>query len=855
MGYEFNLTRLCGSYNWTIWNNQTNDFGLCFYSVAVVNPAHALLAIISAFYIGLRSQAYYLRTRQQKWIIMVRGLSVLILAVTPVICLVVSYILQANILENVGISYYVEESIEVFSWLLHFIYIMILLERVTPSIRGKRGALFILIMVTIVDCLQCRSLLVQSRHETSFTVITRAHAIVRLACLTAYFLTLIPAGDDSESHYEELLTNERVGERSSLLAGRYNSQDYGGFHEDNDPHYLGVAREGSNWLSKIFLYYVNPLIWKGRKDLLKGPDDLFDVGSKLTTHYNSELFEQAMNNPIFHSNVLKILCNLYGKEFFLIGILKFVADCAGFASPLLLNLVVKFMEDPTEDIRKGYLFAFGLAVSTFTVALCNTHFNLRINELKLKVRGAIVTAVYKHVINVSSVELNKFNAGEVINYMSTDTDRVVNFGPSLHAVWSLPFQLIVTIGLLWQQLGISSLAGVGITVLMIPLNKVIADKIGGLSTNMMQAKDERVQSMSELLAGFRVCKYLGWEGFFSRKIFKSRQEELKFLKGRKYLDAVCVYLWATTPVLISVITFATFVLVGNTLTAARVFTSVALFAMLTGPLNAFPWALNGLIEALVSLKRLSSFLSVDTSRPEHFYDTEENTDDLIVVENATFAHTCDPNSDDFKLKNIDFSVKHGEILGIVGQVGSGKSSLLSAIMGDMTKINGKVVLAVPASTGIGYVQQDPWLQQGTIKDNILFGKNFQFEWYDAVLEACALKEDLKHLSRGDMTKVGEGGVMLSGGQRARVALARAVYQDKDIYIIDDIYSALDMEVGIHISKKCINGLLRHKTRILCTHHWKFLASASNILVLEDGKIINHGAPSKILNKVSKIYEL
>ena len=133
--------------------------------------------------------------------------------------------------------------------------------------------------------------------------------------------------------------------------------------------------------------------------------------------------------------------------------------------------------------------------------MCNTHFNLQISELKLKVRAAIVTAVYKHVINVSTVELNKFNTGEVLNYMSTDTDRVVNFAPSLHAIWSLPFQLIVTIVLLYQQLGVSSLTGVGITILVIPLNKFIADKIGSMSTKMMEAKDNRVQNMAELLSG------------------------------------------------------------------------------------------------------------------------------------------------------------------------------------------------------------------------------------------------------------------------------------------------------------------------------------------------------------------
>ena len=590
MTYIFNVTRLCGSYNWTVWNNQTNDFGQCFYSVAVVNPCHALLAILSSYFIGLKSRPYYLRTQLQKWVLYLRGLAVLGLAVTPVISLIASYALGVNILMQVGLSYYVEECLEVFSWLIHFIYVMCLLERISPSIRGKRLMIMVLIMVTLVDCLQCRSILVNSFREPLLTTVSRIHAIVRLSCLAMYFFSLIPAGDDSESHYEEILTtNEGRNERSSLIRSTHSPNDYGGFHEEADPNYLGVAGEGSNWLSQLFLYYVNPLILKGRKDLLKTTDDLFDLSTKLSTHYNSELFEGKINDPTFESNVLKILFHLYGKEFFLIGILKFIADCAGFSSPLLLNCLITFMEDVHQDIRKGYLYAFGLAISTFTVALCNTHFNLRINELKLKVRGAIVTAVYQHVIDIPSVQLNKFNTGEVINYMSTDTDRVVNFAPSLHAVWSLPFQLIVTVGLLWQQLGISCLAGVGITILMIPLNKLVADKIGTLSTQMMTAKDERVQSMSELLSGFRVVKYLGWEPYFSTKILEARKDELKYLKGRKYLDAICVYLWATTPVLISVLTFATYVLLGNDLTAAKVFTSVALFSMLTGPLNAFPW--------------------------------------------------------------------------------------------------------------------------------------------------------------------------------------------------------------------------------------------------------------------------
>ena len=220
----------------------------------------------------------------------------------------------------------------------------------------------------------------------------------------------------------------------------------------------------------------------------------------------------------------------------------------------------------------------------------------------------MATSVYRKTVTVAQSSLSKFTTGEVINFMSVDTDRIVNFCPSLHAAWSLPFQFAITLVLLYQQVGLAFLTGLVFTILVIPVNKCIANKIGSLSEKMMSAKDKRVNTMSELLNGIRVIKYFNWQQFFCERVEDVRKEELKQLAGRKYLDALCVYLWATTPVLISVLTFVTYVLLGNTLTAAKVFTSVALFAMLTGPLNAFPWVLNGLVESLVSIRWLQTIL-------------------------------------------------------------------------------------------------------------------------------------------------------------------------------------------------------------------------------------------------------
>ena len=464
-------------------------------------------------------------------------------------------------------------------------------------------------------------------------------------------------------------------------------------------------------------------------------------------------------------------------------------------------------------------------------------------------------------MTVSKSSLNKFSTGQIINFMSTDTDRVNNFGPSLHAAWSLPFQFGVSLILLYQQVGIYFLAGVIITVLLIPINKVIANKIGDLSTKMMEAKDGRVSIMSELLSGVRVIKYFNWEGVFTDKVNTVRSKELKYLAGRKYLDALCVYLWATTPVLISVLTFVIYVLLGNTLTAARVFTSVALFSMLTGPLNAFPWVLNGLVEALVSLRRLEKFFGLPEFNPELYFSKMYDIDGVspaddndIVLHDCSFTHRPQEDADAlsqerFFLSDMSLSIKTGELEGVIGPVGSGKSAFLDSLLGEMQRTEGQISVNRP-QRGIGFVKQEPWLQQGTIRDNIMWGKAFQYSWYNKVVEACALKLDFDQLSRGDLSQVGEGGAALSGGQKARVALARAVYQDRELYLIDDIFSAVDGDVAAHIYRRCIMGLLRDKTRVLCTHQNRFVAAADTILILSEGRIVTQCPPSELSLRVT-----
>lgn len=844
---DFNQSAFCGLQSWQFWDPVHQSLGACFTRIVFICPMHLLLAVFSTYYVGYRVRNLGGRaSRLARVCLWARVLAALALMLTPFIGYVLLWGLDGDPLAQTGWSQVIQTCLKTGAWLANLLYTLALFNRISWSVRGHRSLLLIFSLCAMVDLIQYHSIFAEyPPGKSRQSDVIFGAALIELLGLIVYFASLLPGPWTDDPSQPVLLPADELEDPQ--------------YRHVRHAEYLGVAKEHTHWLSRVSLQWVQPLIRKGKCGQLRTAEDVFNVPIDMSTPVSSQRFQMTLNelmSPQGEVSLFRALFKSFALRFFSIGILKFVADCAGFASPILLNRLVSFMEDADEDIRWGYLYAGGLTVSTFVVAMCNTHFNMFMSELGLKIRASIITAVYQHTLNVTSANLSRFSIGEVINFMSTDTDRIVNFSPSLHAAWSLPFQFTITMVLLYQQVGLASLAGVGFTVLMIPLNKVIADTIGRLSTKMMMAKDQRVKTMSEVLYGIRVIKFFAWEGFFTHRVNGHRKEELKHLKGRKYLDAVCVYLWATTPVIISVLTFTTYVLMGNTLTAAKVFTSVALFAMLTGPLNAFPWVLNGVVEATVSIKRITAYLGLqEINRSSYFSEAsdiveEELVPDMdIVMSRASFDLSATSNAEfNFKLQGLDLRVEKGEFVGIVGRVGSGKSSLLTALLGELSRSRGSIYVRDPRE-GVAYVQQEPWLQQGTVRENILFGKPYELEWYQKVVDACALKEDFKQLASGDDTNVGEAGVMLSGGQKARVALARAVYQNKEIYVVDDIFSAVDVPVGSHIYRNCLMGLLKNKTRILCTHHPRFLAGASKAILMENGEIVDEGSPKDILTKV------
>uniref|UniRef100_A0A8B9GI39 Multidrug resistance-associated protein 7 n=1 Tax=Amazona collaria TaxID=241587 RepID=A0A8B9GI39_9PSIT len=562
------------------------------------------------------------------------------------------------------------------------------------------------------------------------------------------------------------------------------------------PHQQRVSEDGESWLSRFFYIWMNPLMECGYQWKLNQPQDVCVLPRQLEAArvYNLHRGQEAVQ-------LFSVLHAAFGLRFYSLGLLKLAGNLLAFSGPLLLNLLVNFMESRQEPLSHGVLYALGLFAGSFLGALLRNQFSYEVNKLTLMVRAAVISAIYNKALRVSSASVMRFTVGEIVNFMSTDTSRLINFCLSLHEVWSLPFQFAITLYLLYQQVGVAFLGGLALALLLVPINKVIANYIMMNNKEMLKHKDARVKLMTEFLCGIRVIKFYAWEKHFSTRINACRDKELQKLRAIKYLDAVCVYLWAALPVVVSITIFITYVLLGHQLTATKVFTALALVGMLILPLNSFPWVLNGTLEAKVSLDRIQSLVYPTTS----------------------------PSS----------AAEPGMLLGVIGKVGSGKSSLLAAIAGELIKQGGQVYVS-DLEQGFGFATQEPWIQFTTVRENILFGREYDARLYEEVVEACALSEDLNILPAGDQTEVGENGVTLSGGQKARIALARAVYQEKEFYLLDDPLAAVDTEVANHLMQKCILGVLKHKTRILCTHRTEFLEKADALLLIHNGRIVKTG---------------
>ncbi|XP_068923158.1 ATP-binding cassette sub-family C member 2 [Petaurus breviceps papuanus] len=547
-------------------------------------------------------------------------------------------------------------------------------------------------------------------------------------------------------------------------------------------------------------------------------------------------------NDFARSWLIKTLFKTFRDILMKSFIFKLIQDTLTFLSPQLLKLMISFASDPSTYAWVGYMYS----ALFFVVALLQS-FSLQwyfqsCFVLGMTVRTTIMASIYRKTLTISSNARKQYTIGETVNLMSVDAQRFMDMTNYIHLLWSCPFQIVLSIVFLWMELGPSVLAGLGVMILLIPTNAMLATKSRAIQVENMKNKDKRLKLMNEILSGIKILKYFAWEPSFMEQIQGIRKKELKNLRSFSLLQSIVVFVFNLAPVLVSVVTFTVYVLVdtNNVLDAQKAFTSITLFNLLRFPLAMIPMLISTMLQVSVSTERLEKYL---TGSDLDMSNIGQDVDSGKAIQFHDASFTWDRNIEP-AVKNVTLDIKTGQLVAVMGAVGSGKSSLMVTILGEMEPIHGHINI----KGSIAYVPQQSWIQNGTLRDNILFGNPLNEKRYQQVLEACALLPDLKILPAGDLTEIGEKGINLSGGQKQRISLARAVYNNSDIYILDDPLSAVDSHVGKHLFSKVIgpNGLLKDKTRLLVTHGIHFLPQVDEILVLANGTIVEKGSYKTLL---------
>ncbi|XP_025074063.1 multidrug resistance-associated protein 1 isoform X4 [Pogonomyrmex barbatus] len=637
--------------------------------------------------------------------------------------------------------------------------------------------------------------------------------------------------------------------------------------------------QSSSFPSRVIFAWFDSLAWKGFRKPLEtsdlwsmNPEDMAsEIVPKFDKYWNKNLrktdeliwtyfrvenakasFRKASGQVNFNSNrkkkiasILPPICKAFGATFLFGAFLKLIQDVMTFISPQILKLLIGFIEGE-ESMWKGYFYAALLLLTAMLQTLVLSQYFHRMFLVGLRIRTALIAAIYRKALRMSNSARKESTLGEIVNLMSVDAQRFMDLTAYINMIWSAPLQIVLALYFLWEVLGPAVLAGLAVMIILIPVNGLIANKVKTLQIKQMKSKDERVKLMNEVLNGIKVLKLYAWEPSFEQQILKIRVKEIQVLKEAAYLNAGTSFIWSCAPFLVSLVSFTTYVLIDekNVLDSTTAFVSLSLFNILRFPLSMLPMMIGNIVQAYVSVKRINKFMNMEELNPNNVQHDPSDAH-ALTIENGSF---CWDNEDIERpiLRNINFHVEQGQLIAIVGTVGSGKSSLLSALLGEMDKLNGRV----NTKGSIAYVSQQPWIQNATLQDNILFGKALNKSIYNRVIEACALSPDLKMLPAGDQTEIGEKGINLSGGQKQRVALARGVYNDSENYFLDDPLSAVDSHVGKHIFEKVIgpNGLLKKKTRVLVTHGITYLPEVDNIIVLKDGEITESGTYKQLLEK-------
>ncbi|CAA2999502.1 ABC transporter C family member 5 [Olea europaea subsp. europaea] len=593
------------------------------------------------------------------------------------------------------------------------------------------------------------------------------------------------------------------------------------------------------------LSWLNSLLSIGAKRPLELKDiPLLAQKDRSKTNYkilNSNWEKLKSEAPRKQPSLAWAILKSFWKEAACNAVFAGVNTLVSYVGPYMISYFVDYLGGKETFPHEGYILAGIFFTAKLLETLTTRQWYLGVDILGMHVRSALTAMVYRKGLRLSSSARQSHTSGEIVNYMAVDVQRVGDYSWYLHDIWMLPLQIVLALAILYKNVGIASVATLVATIISIVATVPLARVQEDYQDKLMSAKDERMRKTSECLRNMRILKLQAWEERYRVLLEDMRSVEFKYLRKALYSQAFITFIFWSSPIFVSAITFGTCILLGGQLTAGSVLSALATFRILQEPLRNFPDLVSMMAQTKVSLDRISGFL-LEEELPEDATIVLPQGITNVAVEIREGEFSWDPSSPTSTLSGIQIRLEKGMRVAVCGVVGSGKSSFLSCILGEIPKVYGEVRICGSAA----YVSQSAWIQSGNIEENILFGCPMDKAKYKCVLNACSLKKDLELFSHGDQTIIGDRGINLSGGQKQRVQLARALYQDADIYLLDDPFSAVDAHTGSELFKEYILTALATKTVVFVTHQVEFLPAADLILVLKEGRIIQAGKYDDLL---------
>jgi ABC-type multidrug transport system fused ATPase/permease subunit len=616
-----------------------------------------------------------------------------------------------------------------------------------------------------------------------------------------------------------------------------------------------ASYQTQNFYMKLSMLWVYPILKLGTirsidfKDIEKiGKSDQCHVQNQKLQNFMPQVYETMKKNAL-----LMAIFKCYRREILIITFLGVILMIFDFTVPIFIELLENFLAS-SQPTWRGIALVFYLLLSKLTQTILRSFHTFVFNLLHYNIQTAVTSEIYQKLMRVSTSVMSSesLSFGTVLNLANVDSGQITTGITDGMKLAVLPFTFTLGFYLMFHTIGSSSgLTGSVIVFILLALNTFIGRQSTKAQKSLMSAKDSRIKTCNEMLANIRMLKIFAWEGKLSEKVLQEREVEVKAQEKILLWFIFSIFLnWGTQDYM-SAGVISTMALSGTVLTPGKVYAGLAVMKVLNSSIFVLPPIINCLVQTRVSVDRIQGFLRAKDQKS--FVRSTLHQNHSIFIRNASFSWNLTPDGKENELKefkvalrNINLVVGKGELVAIVGKVAAGKSALLQAIAQNMEIVEGDDSL-VEVNGSLAFCNQEPWIQNKTIKENILFGKNLDTNLYQEVLRVTMLSNDLASLPGGDMTEIGEKGINLSGGQKARVCIARAVYSNSDILLLDDPLAALDQYVGRAVFEECIKKHLKNKTRLLVTNNQQYLGLCDRILVIRKGMLVQNGRFDELIS--------